>query len=179
MLVLEIGAGPKPKAEIIPGWEDATIETMDADEQYEPTYLCDASNPPKELEGKFDGILASHILEHVVYWDAPRVLGEWVKMLKDDGELHIVVPSLEWAAAQALLDKPSRALFPHLFAGHVTKWDQHHSMYTMRLLRQLMESAGIATMRARTASYPIKAFGEVVLAEEHYVMGVKYAKESV
>lgn len=175
MLVLEIGAGPKPKAQVMPGWENATIETMDADEQYNPTYLCDATDPPEELKEKFDCVLASHILEHVVYFKSMEVLQKWVDMLKPGGELHIIVPSLEWAAAEALSETPSRALFPHLFAGHVTEWDEHHSMYTMRLLRNMFDNLGLVVMRARTGKYPIMAFGIPEEAEEHYVMGVKNA----
>ena len=61
--VLEIGAGPKPQANLFfPG---ATVETMDADAQYKPTYLNDAETIPQELYGKFDVVFASHVLDHV------------------------------------------------------------------------------------------------------------------
>ena len=52
--ILEIGAGPKPKAhlfypkELLPDVE-LIFETMDADEQYEPTYQMDAGKIPEEM----------------------------------------------------------------------------------------------------------------------------------
>lgn len=172
LMVLEIGAGPKPGAAQI--WPDALIETMDADEQYKPTYLHDAATIPEELYEKYDAVMASHVLEHFPHWKTLEVLKEWIKAVKiGTGSIHVVVPSFEWAAEQALSEHPSRGTLPHLFGGITTQWDVHMTAFTMRHLRILFDHAGLAVTRARTGPYPINAYGEVVMAEQHYVCGVR------
>lgn len=175
MLVLEIGAGPNPQAQTV--WPDAEIETMDADEQYHPTYLHDAATMPKELYERFDKLLASHVLEHFVNWQVADVLREWIKAVKPDGgEIHVVVPSFEWAAEETLSEHPSKGVLPHLFGGQTTQWNIHKVAFTMRHLRVLFESVGLAVTRARTGPYNIEAYGEIVTAEQHYICGVRNGK---
>lgn len=170
--VLEIGPGPKPQAQLI--WKDAEITTFDVDANYKPDILGDARNLVRDLEGrKFDVIFASHMLEHVPWWDCDRVLAEWVECLNDGGSLHIIVPSLEWAAKQILSEKPSRAVIPHLYAGVTTGWDVHVNGFTMRRLRCVMEKAGLAVAQARTGEYHIRAGVEILEAEQHYCAGYK------
>ena len=178
MKVLEIGAGGLPKAQIIPGWEEAEIETLDMDKQWKPTYLCDAFDIPEELAGQYDGVLASHVLEHFGWWETEDILVSWAKLLKPEGELHIVVPSLEWAGRAILSESIPLCLMPHLFGGHDTEWNGHKSMFHMRTLRYQMELAGLHVERARTGAYKISVYdGEgkkhIMPAEEHYVMGRK------
>jgi predicted SAM-dependent methyltransferase len=171
MLVLEIGANIKPQAKYV--WENATIETMDADAAQNPTYVNDARKMPEHLYGKFDAVFASHVLEHIPYWEAHAALIEWGKVIKPGGELHIVVPSLEWAAEQILSEKPSKAIMPHLFAGLTTAWDVHLSGYTMRNLRSYMEIAGYRVIRARSGPYTLLVDKVPHEAEQHYVAGIK------
>lgn len=170
--VLEIGPGGKPQAQLI--WEDAEITTFDANPEIEPDILGDARFLKRDLEGrKFDVIFASHILEHIPWWECDRVLSDWVTCLNDGGSLHIVVPSLEWAAKQILAEKPSRALIPHLYAGVCNAWDVHVNGFTMRHLRAKMEKAGLAVAQARTGEYHIRAGAEVLPSEQHYCAGYK------
>ena len=170
--VLEIGAGPKPQAQLI--WPDADIETLDANKEYKPTYLHNAETIPEELYEKYDAVLASHVLEHFPNLMVAGVLKEWKKAVKvGTGQVHVVVPSFEWAAEQALSEHPSRGVLPHLFGGHVDAWDHHYTAFTMRHLRVLFEHSGYAVIRARTGPYNISAYGEIVLAEQHYICGVR------
>lgn len=171
MKVLEIGPNLKPQAQMI--WPDAEIVTLDIDPELKPDIVADAAHMPEELTGQFDAILASHVLEHFSYWNTGQVLAGWIECLKDGGELHVVVPSLEWAAREVLSEKPSQALLPHLFAGQVNQWDLHWAAFTLRKLRADMERAGLNVKRAKTGPYHITVAGTVWEAEQHYVMGVK------
>lgn len=169
--VLEIGAGPKPQAyKLLPY---ATVETMDVDQQYNPTYLHDATTMPEGLYGLFDVVFASHVLEHFPWYDTLNVLKEWRKALKVGGQLHVFVPSLEWAAEQILSDQPSKAVDGHLYAGCITEWDVHKAGFTLRKLRQLFEHAPLSVVMAGSGSYPIRIMGEICEAEQHYVIGVR------
>lgn len=101
-LVVEIGANVKPQAQFVPSFEGAKILTLDVDEKQNPDIIADAALMPGELHGQLDGLLASHVLEHFSYWQTENVLNGWVECLKPGGELHILVPSLEWAAREVL-----------------------------------------------------------------------------
>jgi len=180
MKVLEIGAGHLPKAKYIPGWEEAEILTLDADKQHKPDILADAGEIPEEWYGKFDGVLASHVLEHFGYWESVAILEHWGQALKEEGELHIIVPSLEWVGRAVLSEQLPMSVFPHLFGGHETEWNGHKSMFTMRLLRNYVERAGFGTVAARTGLYAIMVTDEhgkehKMQAEEHYVKAIKIA----
>lgn len=173
-LVLEIGGYPKPQAHLVPGYESAKVLHLNIDPEQYHDILADAADMPPELYDKFDCVFASHNLEHYSYWDTEKVLGGWVRCLKDGGELHLLVPSLEWAAREVLSENPSPAVYAQLYAGQVNQWDVHLTGFTMRKLRQLMDKMGLACHTARTGVYHIRVgtMGEFE-AMQHYVAGVK------
>jgi predicted SAM-dependent methyltransferase len=171
MEVLEIGANVKPQAQLI--WKDAKVLTLDIDPNMKPDIVADAGNMPEELHGRFDGILASHVLEHFSYWREQDILKSWIACLKEGGELHIVVPSAEWAAREVLSENPSPALHGHMLAGQVNGWDVHLNIFTMRKLRSLFERVGLSVTRARTGEYWLHYNGKEYKAEQHYICGVK------
>lgn len=168
-LVLEIGPNIKPQAQYI--FENAKIVTMDIDRKMKPDIVMDAGKI--NYKDMFDGILASHVLEHFPYYDIISVLQRWVDALVQGGELHILVPSWEWSARNVLSDEPSPALFGHTFAGLTNEWDVHKCMFTMRRLRAVMEKVGLDVTFARTLEYPIMINGKEQKAEQHYAIGVK------
>jgi len=169
--VLEIGAGPKPQAKkLLP---NTFIETMDVDPQYNPTYLHDAATIPAELYGKFDLLFASHVLEHFPWFETHNILTEWRKALKIGGFLHVLVPSLEWAAEQIMSGHPSKAINGHLYAGSQTQWDVHKAGFTLPILRAHFEHARFAVAMAESGPYPIAIGSEIMRAEQHYIVGQK------
>ena len=177
--VLEIGPSNHPQARFIPGWEDAEHFTLDAmwDENIEgwakPDILCDAADIPEEHWGKFDGVFSSHVLEHFPWYVGSNVLQHWTELLKPGGAMHVVVPSLEWAAREILSENPTPAIFPHLYAGQTNEYDIHKTGFTMLLLRKYFEEAGLMVRTARTGTYTIVVLGEPMPSEQHYIMGVK------
>lgn len=173
MRVLEIGGNIKPQAaSLIQDYSEAEIIRLDIDPETNPDIVADAANPPEELFGTFDGVFASHVLEHFSYWHSVTVLKVWRKLLVPGGMVHILVPSLEWAARQILSENPSPAVYPHLFAGQMNQWDLHYTGYTMRKLRYDLHAAGFHVVRARTGRYQIKVADKEYLAEQHYAAGV-------
>lgn len=171
MEVLEIGANVRPQAQIF--FPDAKIVTLDVDESFKPDIVADAANMPKELHGRFDAIFVSHVLEHFSYWREQDILKGWIDCLKDGGELHILVPSAEWAAREVLSDHPSPALHGHMLAGQINQWDVHLNIFTMRKLRVLFERVGLTVFRARTGDYYLHFNGKEYKAEQHYIAGKK------
>lgn len=80
---LEIGPGQKR----IPGFE--TLNIVD-----DPVvdYICDASKTLPFRDNTFDIIYASHILEHIPWYQTESTIHEWVRILKPNGYLEIWVP---------------------------------------------------------------------------------------
>ena len=176
LLVLEIGANVKPQAQYIPEYSDgkARVITLDVDPEMHPDVIGDAANLAECIEGKVDGVFASHVLEHFSYWQSMSVLKGWIDALEDGGMLHVLVPSWEWAAREILSENPSPALYGHSFAGQVNRWDVHLAMFTMRRLRAMFEQLGLSVIRARTGEYHLIAGdGKPYAAEQHYICGVK------
>lgn len=171
--VLEIGGYPNPQAHLMPFWKDAEILHLNIDPEGKPDILADAADIPTEWQNKFDGVFASHVLEHFSYWKTEYVLKGWIALLKDGGALHVVVPSWEWTARQVLSETPSPAVYGHSFAGHVNQWDVHLTMFTMRRLRHLFEKLGLSVTNARTGPYQIMFLEKIFEAEQHYICGVK------
>ena len=174
-LVLEIGANVKPLAQMI--YPKDKIVTLDVDESQKPTIVGDAAKMPEELLGQLDGLFASHVLEHFSYWHTEDVLNGWKACLKPGGELHVCVPSWEWAAREVLSERPSPALLGHSFAGQVNQWDVHLMMFTMRNLRRLFEKIGLSVTKAKTGEYSISISGNIFKAEQHYICGVNGTPE--
>jgi len=152
---------------------------MDIDPACNPMILHNARTMPEDLYDQFDHVFASHVLEHFSYWETVDVIREWAKVVKPDGCLHILVPSLEWAARMVLNDQPTKYVLPHLYAGHVNKWDFHLAAFTMRLLRTQFAAAGLKVVAARSGEYMINVAGDTIKAEQHYVKGVKVKDESI
>ena len=172
MKVLAIGEGPKPQVREV--FKEAEIVNLDADPKYKPDYLHDAGDLPYDFaDNEFDGVFASHVLEHITFWKEQDVLNEWARITRPGGEVHVLVPSWEWVARQVLSEKPSIGLKPLAFAGQGTPWEVHWNMFTMRQLRSLFEKAGLGVFRARTGSLIINAGGTPVAVEQHYVAGKK------
>ena len=178
--VLEIGGQPKPQAQDNPAWKDAEILHLNATDDYgiegdfpPPDIMCDAADIPEEHWGTFDAVFASHVLEHFHWALGSSVLAHWAELLVPGGEIHVIVPSLEWAARGILSEKMPMSVMPHLFAGQVTEYDVHKTGYTMLLLRAYFAEAGLQVTFAQTLPYAIGVLGQVMTAEQHYVIGTK------
>jgi SAM-dependent methyltransferase len=94
-----------------------------------------------------DAARAIHVIEHFQVWEAPKVIREWVRVLKPGAELAIECPCLDkivqlfnvpnippWATFWGLYGDP-RLEDPLMM---------HHWCYTENQLRRLMESCGLA-----------------------------------
>lgn len=82
--MLEIGPGPTR----IHGFETLNIKAaLNVD------YVVNASKHLPFPAGTFDLIYASHVLEHISWYQVQDVLREWVRVLKPRGQLEIWIPN--------------------------------------------------------------------------------------
>lgn len=98
-LIADLGSGMSsphfskyPKAKIV---------RFDINPELNPDVRCDVRAIP-EPDEKYDIVHASHVLEHIPFWETKQVVGEWIRILKVGGELQIKVPNMEWAAEEII-----------------------------------------------------------------------------
>jgi SAM-dependent methyltransferase len=80
---LEIGPGK----DRIPGFE-----TLDITPKKNVDYVRDCAKKLPFGNCTFDIVYASHVLEHIPWYQVEEVLREWVRILKPDGYMEIWVP---------------------------------------------------------------------------------------
>lgn len=97
-----------------------------------------------------DAARAIHVIEHFQVWDAPKVLKEWVRVLKPGAELAIECPCLDKIVK--LFDVPN-------IPPYMTFWGlygdprmedplmMHHWCYTESQLMRIMASSGLVNLR--------------------------------
>lgn len=119
-------------------------------------------------DGSVEEIRASHILEHFGWSDVPKVLAEWVRVLRVGGRIRIAVPDLEYCAKH--IREP---IVPRYIMGGQTDADDiHRSAFTPDLLREYMTQAGIVDIKPWTsentdcAALPVSLNLEGVKADE-------------
>lgn len=154
---LEIGSGKRPRR---------GFEHLDVRPGKGVDHVCDASKRLPFQDGTFDVVFACHVLEHLPWWDAGRILREWVRILKRGGELDVSVPDGIKICAAVLAAEydgsitddwrfknpegcPYRWANGLMFYGGKTGRfeDFHKALFTPRYLRRLMEDAGLVQLR--------------------------------
>ncbi len=93
-------------------------------------------------DGTVDEIRASHILEHFGHFDVPKVLADWVRVLKTNGRIRIAVPDMRKIAIMAA-DESDREWPAYLMGSQVDENDFHRTAFTRERLETAMMEAGI------------------------------------
>ena len=156
---LEIGPGPKR----IKGFE--TLSCM-----YWPhvDYVCDATHRLPFSDNTFSLLYASHVLEHVAWYQTVDVLREWVRVLRPGGSLEIWVPD-GLKVCRAFVEaeeggcdpfqndpwtrfneerEPCKWASGRIFTygdgtGRTDDPNWHRALFSPRYLRKVMEQAGL------------------------------------
>jgi SAM-dependent methyltransferase len=161
--MLEIGPGPK---------RISGFETLNIVYGGNVDYIWDASKKLPFDNETFDLIYASHILEHVPWYQTDVALAEWVRILKRGGHLEVWVPDgLKICKAlvdfelndENYIDKDGWYHFneeksPYKWAsgriytygdgtGNPNDPNWHRALFTPRYLKQVLENAGLHYIR--------------------------------
>jgi SAM-dependent methyltransferase len=135
-------------------------------------YAADARKRLPFGTGSFDLIYASHILEHVPWYETLKVLREWVRILKPGGTLEIWIPD-GLKIARAFVEAEQNNLKDYALDGwwrfNETRdpcvWmsgrcfsygdgtgrqndpNWHHALFSERYLTDLFREAGLVDIR--------------------------------
>lgn len=145
------------------------FEAMDIVKRPGVKHVGDVSKPLPFKDGAFDVVYASHVLEHIAWYDSVRVVTEWARVLRKGGAMEIWVPD-GLKIAEALIKhetdprlhkkvpdkwlRRNKGTDPCVWANGRTFYGDsgkgaareasfHRSMYTPRYLHKVMRQAGL------------------------------------
>lgn len=174
--LLDIGSGPESAARKY--FPNAKITRLDADDELKPDVVHDITKPfPTELQGSFDVVYASHVLEHIARLDILPTIDNMASGLRNMGELWVMVPSLEWAASEVLKDQPSPVVQAVIFGSQNNEFQYHKTGYTLYALRGLLQRAGLIIRQAYQGVFFIEMESAVYAARQNIVVGMRYDQE--
>ena len=147
--ILDLGSGEFPYRT-----NEGKVVTCDIREEVLPDYRCDLRRLPFAT-GEFDIIHSSHVLEHFGREEVGSVLDEWVRVLKEDGELRFVLPNLKWAAGQLLKDVVSDDVMNVLYGQQTYAQNYHKTGFTPETLRKMLEERKFKLIDIKTDGFNI------------------------
>ena len=161
---LEIGPGRHPQK---------GFTTVDVDPALKPDILVDAAGKLPLDDGSCEIVFASHVLEHLVWYDTVKALAEWVRVLQPGGRVEAWGPNA-YESCKAVIaweDKADdRAMKadgwyrqnpdknPYVwFNGRIFTYGDgkgtldhpnwHRTLFSPKYLKQLFRSAGLRGVR--------------------------------
>lgn len=130
---------------------------VDIQDECNPTYRCDARKLPFDNR-TFDLVFSSHVLEHFSRAECMDVLAEWIRLLKPDGELRLVLPNINWAIEQfkagvALQPDVKNHVWNVLYGGQANPYDFHYNGWTEQTLKSALEEFGFNDFEWQSQGY--------------------------
>lgn len=147
-LALDIGAGVERRQ-----WAGHKTYTLDL----RPETKCDYTQDLRYLnlpDNHFDLVASSHTFEHVPRWDQQKIWAEAFRVCKPGGQVEIVVPSAEWAAAKIADGQCDEHVMNVLYGaqeahGYARDLNLHYFCYTKAIAQALAEEAGFTEVKVK------------------------------
>lgn len=136
--IVDLGCGP---IEDSYRTNEGEVLRVDIREEVKPDYRCDIRVLPF-ANGEFDVVFSSHTLEHFTRFEVGEVLDEWIRILKPDGELRLVMPNMEWAARHIVNKEIDVDVMNVLYGAQTYNENFHKAGYTPQMLEQLLANKG-------------------------------------
>lgn len=163
-ILLNAGCGSAPRKRLpacfqAEQWREIRV---DIDPAVAPDVVGSITNLSFLGNGAADAVWSSHNLEHIHSWEVPRALGEFKRVLKDDGFALITVPDLRAVARHLADDLLHETLYVSdagpisaldVLFGHQASQEKgnthmaHRTGFTSRSLGAALAQAGFAEVR--------------------------------
>jgi SAM-dependent methyltransferase len=169
--VLHVGCGSKvnkPPAEF-----GAYREIrLDCNRMVEPDIVASVVAMPMIEDETYDGVFASHVLEHLYAHEAAMAVAEFFRVLRVGGKVLIQVPDLQTIGGRLACDRADEAIY-HSAIGYITPLDMlyghrgsigagnlfmgHRMGYTQSVLVKALRHAGFDGIEVdRGVEYELK-----------------------
>lgn len=121
-VLVNVGCGRRD-ASVLPAYFDDWREVrVDVDPAVEPDIVADLTDLGPLADGSADAVWAAHCIEHLYEHQVPVALGEFRRVLREDGFLCVIVPDLQAIARYVAADRLHEPLYTSP-AGPVTAHD--------------------------------------------------------
>jgi hypothetical protein len=147
--------------------------TKDLWEKPAITNLTGSLQGKKKDGRKFDAVVSFMALQRVANGAVHETLKSWRHVLRPGGELHLFVPSLEWAARELLAEDPSPLLLSHMYGLQLKEEQYWLSGHTLRRIRVDIDHVNMTVEAARVGYYSMDVGDTTYRAEQHYVLARK------
>lgn len=171
--LLHVGCGPKRKDKTTVAFntDDWQELRLDIDPAVSPDVIGTMTDMAEVASDSCDAIFSSHNIEHLYPHEVPVALGEFLRVLSDDGFAVITCPDLQSVCALVAEDKltdtaydspagpiaPLDMLYgfrPSMAAGNL--YMSHRCGFTEKVLRGTLKNSGfrsVATMGRKGAPF--------------------------
>lgn len=139
--IVDLGCGQFFESHMTPEGEVLRVDIRD---DVKPDYRCDIRKLPFNSK-EFDVVFSSHTLEHFPVREIESIMDEWVRLLKDDGELRLVLPNIQWAAQHVVNGEIDQDVMNVLYGGQDHAYNFHQCGFTQKMLEQLLVKRGFTT----------------------------------
>jgi predicted SAM-dependent methyltransferase len=157
---LHVGCGIQTKENTTKGFNtDEWMEVrLDIDPSVNPDIVASITEMSSIPDGSYDAIFSSHNIEHLHPFDVMIALGEFKRVLKDDGFLILTCPDLQGACELIANDQLLEPIYQSE-AGPISPIDilygyrpmtknnehmQHLCGFTESVLKMVLQAAGFA-----------------------------------
>lgn len=152
--ILDLGSGESKYQ-----CDEGEVVSADIREEVNPDYRCDIRKLPFGT-GQFDVVYSSHTLEHIARDEVDATLDEWIRVLKDDGELRLILPSVLWAAEQIVngqraVEKLSDDVLNVLYGAQTFRENFHKMGFTPKTIEAMLRHRGFKHMDFTLDGYNI------------------------
>lgn len=136
--IVDLGCGPLSESYFT---DEGTVLRVDIREDVKPDFRCDLRELPFGT-GEFDIVFSSHTLEHFSRAEVGETLDEWIRIMKPDGELRLILPNIKWAAQHIMNDEIDNDVMNVLY-GAQTYYENYHKVgFTPQVIEQLLTGKG-------------------------------------
>jgi predicted SAM-dependent methyltransferase len=136
--IVDLGSGPM---DVSYKTDEGKVLRVDIREDVKPDYRCDLRILPFGNK-EFDIVFSSHTLEHFSRSEVGKVLDEWIRIMKDDGELRLVLPNLAWAAQHILNKEIDNDVMNVLYGAQSYDENFHRCGFIPQTVEQLLAERG-------------------------------------
>ena len=143
--ILDVGSASLEESasdleEVFTGNEKLEITRLDIRKNTKPDIVHDITKPlPERYHEAFDVVFASHVMEHLERVDVLDAFQNCADALRIGGEFYVIVPSLEYVAAEIYFGRMTSFVQSSMFGGQGHKHDFHKVGFTLDWLRFIVE----------------------------------------